>query len=153
VTSVQLTRRGARAVTSVQLTRRYRFPAAHVLANPSFPAQRNQELYGKCANPAGHGHDYGIEVTVEGPVDPRSGRVVEPERLDAIVRARVLERFSHRLLNRDPLFRDRVPTAENIACSIHQELAEPLSRETGVRVVRVRVQETRRNSFVYGDME
>jgi 6-pyruvoyltetrahydropterin/6-carboxytetrahydropterin synthase len=142
-------------VTCVQLTRRYRFPAAHVLAHPSlsFSWAESETTYGRCANPAGHGHDYGIEVTVEGPVDPHSGRVVEPELLDRIVRSRVLERFSHRMLNDDPLFRDRVPTAENIARVVHQRVAEPVSAETGARLVRVRVEETRRNSFVYGEME
>ncbi len=137
----------------VRLTRRYRFPAAHVLAHPSFSAPQNERTYGKCANPAGHGHDYGIEVTVEEPVDARTGRVVEPELLDRIVEARVLERFSHRMLNDDPLFRDQVPTAENIARVIHQRVAGPVADETDACVVRVRVEETRRNSFIYGDME
>jgi 6-pyruvoyltetrahydropterin/6-carboxytetrahydropterin synthase len=137
----------------VRLTRRYRFPAAHVLAHPSFSEAENQRVYGKCANPGGHGHDYGVEVTVEGPVDPATGRVLEPEQLDRIFAARVLERFSHRLLNDDPLFAERVPTAENVARAIHQRIAEPVAARGPARVVRVRVQETRRNSFVYGEME
>ncbi len=137
----------------VRLTRRYRFPAAHVLAHPAFSAAENRRIYGKCANPAGHGHDYGIEVSVEGPVDPRTGRVVEPGRLDGIVAARVLERFSHRLLNADPLFAGRVPTAENVARAIYERLAEPVAAGSAARVVEVRVQETRRNSFAYGEVE
>jgi 6-pyruvoyltetrahydropterin/6-carboxytetrahydropterin synthase len=140
-------------MTCVQLTRRYRFPAAHVLAHPSFSTEQNERTYGKCANPAGHGHDYGVEVTVEGPVDARTGRILEPGHLDCIVEARVLERFSHRMLNDDPLFRDQVPTAENLARVIHQRVAGPVADESGARVVRVRVEETRRNSFVYGEME
>lgn len=140
-------------MTELTLTRCYRFPAAHVLARPDFSPEKNERVYGKCANPGGHGHDYGLEITVAGPVDPRTGRIVEPERLDRIVSERVLERFSHRLLNDDPLFREVVPTAENVARTIHDRVAEPLARESAARLVRVRVRETRRNSFVYGDLE
>ena len=71
----------------ISLTRRYALPAAHVLAHPSLSAKENDRIYGKCANPLGHGHDYGLEVSVSGPIDPLSGRIVDPEVLDAIVEA------------------------------------------------------------------
>ena len=132
----------------ISVTRRYRFPAAHVLRSAELSDAENEAVYGKCANPNGHGHDYGLEVTVTGPVDPRSGEIVAPGRLDAIVRERALERFGYRLLNDDPCFRAAVPTAENLAIVIHRELAEPVARE-GARLRRVRVIETRRNSFEY----
>jgi 6-pyruvoyltetrahydropterin/6-carboxytetrahydropterin synthase len=135
------------------LTRRYRFPAAHVLAQPTLTLERNREIYGKCANPAGHGHNYGIEVTVTGPLDPRSGRIIDPEQLDAIFESRVSSRFGHRSLNADPAFAQRVPTAENLAQVIHAELAPAIERAGTARLARVRVIETRRNSFVYGEME
>ena len=135
----------------IEVTRRYRFAAAHVLRHPSFSDARNEEVYGKCANPGGHGHDYGVEVTVGGPVDPRSGRIADPDDLDAIFDEQVAERFAHRLLNDDPLFHERVPTAENIAAAIHGEMSGPIRERTGARLVRIRVIETRRNSFVYGD--
>jgi len=135
------------------LTRRYRFPAAHVLAHPSFTAEQNLATYGKCANPAGHGHNYGIEVTVTGPLDPRSGCIIAPEQLDAIFERRVALRFGHRMLNADPAFAQRVPTAENLAQVIHAELAPEIERASTARLTRVRVVETRRNSFVYGEME
>ena len=135
----------------ISLTRRYGFPAAHVLAHPSFSPAENERVYGKCANPAGHGHDYGLEVTVSGEVDPRSGRIVERDALDALVGTRVLDRFSHRMLNDDPAFGERVPTAENIAAVIHDELEAPVA-DLGARLLRVRIRETRRNSFVYGDL-
>jgi 6-pyruvoyltetrahydropterin/6-carboxytetrahydropterin synthase len=134
------------------LTRRYRFPAAHVLARRDFTPERNLSTYGKCANPAGHGHNYGIEVTVTGPLDPRSGRIIEPEALDAIFESRVAARFAHRMLNDDPAFAERVPTGENLALVIHAELAPALERAGSARLARVRVVETRRNSFVYGDL-
>ena len=135
------------------VTRRYRFPAAHVLAHPSFTPDENRMIYGKCANPAGHGHNYGIEVTETGPLDPRSGRIIDPEQLDAIFERSVAARFGHRMLNADPAFAGRVPTAENLAQVIHAELAPAIERAGTARLTRVRVVETRRNSFVYGEME
>ncbi len=134
----------------IALTRRYHFPAAHVLAREDFSNEENDRVYGKCANPAGHGHDYGLEVTVTGAVDPRSGRIAGREALDALVEERVLERFGHRMLNDDPVFEQLVPTAENIVSVIHGQLEAPLA-EVGARLLRVRLQETRRNSFLYGD--
>jgi 6-pyruvoyltetrahydropterin/6-carboxytetrahydropterin synthase len=136
----------------IALTRRYGFAAAHVLAHPSLSAGENARIYGRCANPAGHGHDYGLEVTVTGAVDPASGRLVDRQRLDALVEERVLSRFRYRLLNDDPAFRDRVPTAENIAAVIHHELEAGLAGRTGARLLRVRLHETRKNSFVYGEL-
>jgi 6-pyruvoyltetrahydropterin/6-carboxytetrahydropterin synthase len=137
----------------ISLTRRYPLPAAHVLTHPSLSAEQNDRIYGKCANPAGHGHDYGIEITVTGPVDPVTGRIIEPDALDEIVRDRVLSRFAYRRLNDDPAFVNLVPTAENIAVVIHDQLAECVAARDGARLVGVRVCETRRNSFAYGEME
>ena len=135
----------------VSLTRRYRFAAAHVLRSPELSDAENERVFGKCANPNGHGHDYGLEVTVTGPVDPRSGMILAPDRLDGLVQERVLQRLGHRLLNRDPWFRSAVPTAENIAVVIQDELAEALAAESLARVARVRLVETRRNHFECGD--
>jgi 6-pyruvoyltetrahydropterin/6-carboxytetrahydropterin synthase len=139
----------------ISLTRRYRLPAAHVLALPDAPEAENRRIYGKCANPAGHGHDYGFEVTVAGPVDERSGRVIDPGRLDALFEERVARPLAHRMLNELPLFAGRglVPTAENVARVAFEELAGPVAGCGAARLVRVRVVETRRNSFVYGEME
>jgi 6-pyruvoyltetrahydropterin/6-carboxytetrahydropterin synthase len=133
------------------MTRRYRFPAAHVLRRADYSEVENQRVYGKCANPNGHGHDYALEITVSGPVDPATGRVLEPTRLDELVERTLLRRFSHRLLNEDPLFAELVPTAENIARAAHALLREPVSAG-GVRLRRVRVRETRNNTFDYGDL-
>jgi 6-pyruvoyltetrahydropterin/6-carboxytetrahydropterin synthase len=136
----------------IALTRRYEFPAAHVLAHPSFSEAENRRIYGKCANPNGHGHNYGIEVTVSGAVDERSGRIALPADLDAIFDERVRARFAYRNFNDDAAFADLVPTAENIARVVHDELAAAIAERTGARLVRVRIQETRKNSFVYGAM-
>jgi 6-pyruvoyltetrahydropterin/6-carboxytetrahydropterin synthase len=134
------------------LTRRYRLPAAHVLAHASFTPEENRRIYGKCANPAGHGHNYAVEVSVTGPLDPHSGRIIDPDALDAIFERRIAGRFGHRLLNDDPAFERCVPTGENLARVIHAELAPAIERAGTARLARVRVVETRRNSFVYGDM-
>jgi 6-pyruvoyltetrahydropterin/6-carboxytetrahydropterin synthase len=133
----------------IVVTRRYRFPAAHVLASPALSDAENERVYGKCANPRGHGHDYGLEVSVRGPVDPRTGWVIPPDRLDALVRERVLARFDHRLLNDDPAFRTSVPTAENVARVSHDELAGAIRAEGSARLAGVRLVETPRNSFEY----
>lgn len=135
----------------IQLTRRYRFPAAHVLRQPSLSDAENERIYGKCAHPSGHGHDYGVEVTVTGPVDAATGSIVSPALLDEIVGEHVLAPFSHSLLNQLDPFRDLVPTAENIARVLYQTIAPALARRTGARLVRIGVVETRRNRFEYGD--
>ena len=136
----------------IRLTRRYAFPAAHVLAHDSLSPEENFRVFGKCANPGGHGHNYGVEVTVTGPVQEETGELMSREGLDRIVRERVLERFSHRMLNDDPLFEQRVPTAENIARTIYERLEDSVAREGSARLVNIRVLETRKNAFAYGEM-
>jgi 6-pyruvoyltetrahydropterin/6-carboxytetrahydropterin synthase len=136
----------------IALTRRYRFPAAHVLRSAELSDADNERVYGKCANPAGHGHDYGLEITVAGDVDPATGQVFARDRLDALVGERVLARFGHTLLNDDPVFDARVPTAENIALAIESELAPAIAAERpGANLLRVRLEETRKNSFETGE--
>jgi len=137
----------------IELTRRYEFPAAHLLSQPSFSEEENRRGYGKCANPNGHGHDYGVDITVTGPVEPVSGRIIDVRLLDAIVQERILDRFAHRYLNDDAAFLELVPTAENISRVIHEELAPVIRAHSTARLVRVRLRETRKNSFVYGAME
>jgi 6-pyruvoyltetrahydropterin/6-carboxytetrahydropterin synthase len=134
----------------IELTRCYRFPAAHLLAQEDLSQAENEQLYGKCANPAGHGHNYELEVTVTGPIDERTGEVMSRDRLDAMVDQQVLARFAHRMLNDDELFAECVPTAENIARVVYDRLEAPVSAAGGARLARVRVLETRKNTFVYG---
>jgi 6-pyruvoyltetrahydropterin/6-carboxytetrahydropterin synthase len=136
----------------MELTRRYSFPAAHILCHDSFTPEENRRVFGKCTNPGGHGHNYGLEVTVAGPIDERSGELMSRERLDAVVDRLVLQRFGHRLLNDDEFFRDRVPTAENIAGAIFAQLEGPIAQAGSARLRRVRVLETRKNAFIYGEL-
>lgn len=136
----------------ISVTRRYRFSAAHALRRDDWTEDRNEAVYGKCANPAGHGHDYGLEVTVSGAVDRHSGRIVDPVVLDRLVDEHVLARFADRRLNDVSTFEDLVPTAENIAIAAHGLLEGPVADATGARLRRVRLRETAKNTFDYGDL-
>jgi len=108
--------------------------------------EENVQIYGKCANANGHGHDYGLEVTVTGSVDPETGQLLPIEALDAIVEDRVLGGFRFGLLNHHPLFSDLVPTAENIAKIVFRELRQRIGEErAGLSLRRVRLRETCRN--------
>ena len=151
----------------VHLTRRYRLSAAHRLHNEALSAEENARLYGKCNNPRGHGHDYAVEVTVAGEVDPRTGWVIDLGLLDRLVEREVLDRFDYKHLNFDvESFRSRTPTTENLCIEIYTRLAPNFpvwstgpgdspggpSREDstpGARLERVRVEETRSNFFEY----
>lgn len=136
----------------IAVTHRYGFPAAHVLAHPSLSEPENRRIYGKCANPHGHGHDYGLEVTVAGEPDAHSGHVIDPSCLERIVREVVLDRFAHRTLNDDALFDGRVPTAENLALVVYERLRGRIAAACTGRLLRVRIVETSRNAFVCGEM-
>ena len=131
----------------VRLTKRVQFSAAHRLYSPELSDEENRRLYGKCANPGGHGHNYTLEVTIEGEIDPRTGMVVNFAQLSETIRAEVLDRFDHRNLNTEvePM-RGLVPTAENIAVAIWG-LLEPQLKPA--RLVEVRVAETDTNIATY----
>ena len=135
----------------VYLTRRYRFSAGHRLHNDALSAEQNRGLYGKCNNPNGHGHNYTLEVTVKGAVDPKSGFVVDLKQLKDVISREVLDAFDHRFLNKEvPEFLTRIPTTENLAVTIWQRLAPKLK---AAQLHRVRVYETP-DLFVdvYGDV-
>jgi 6-pyruvoyltetrahydropterin/6-carboxytetrahydropterin synthase len=147
----------------VHLTRRYRISAAHRLHNPALSNAENARLYGKCNNPRGHGHDYALEVTVCGRVDPATGMVMDLSLLDEIVQREVLDRFDHKHLNLDVQnFHNRVTTTENFCLEIYNLLARcfplwrggasnsmPENSGMAVRLEKVRVEETRSNFFEY----
>jgi 6-pyruvoyltetrahydropterin/6-carboxytetrahydropterin synthase len=135
----------------IRVTRRYRFPAAHVLSNPAFSDEKNQAIFGKCANPAGHGHNYGVEVSVTGEIDPQTGQVMPVELLDRLVDDLVLQPMSHRFLNDLDAFRGKVPTAEVIARVVYDLLAPEVVARGHARLARVRIVETSRNTAEYGE--
>ncbi len=129
----------------MRLTRRYRFSASHRLNSAALTPGENARLYGKCNNPFGHGHDYVLDVSVEGPMDV-SGQIVDRGALDALVQERVLEHVDHRNLNCDlPELQGQVATTENLAFAIERMLAHDWALPA--RLARVRISETARNTF------
>jgi 6-pyruvoyltetrahydropterin/6-carboxytetrahydropterin synthase len=133
----------------VRVTRKYRFSASHRLHTPALPDARNAELYGKCNNPFGHGHDYTVHVSVSGEIHPVTGRVINPGELDRYVRERVLDGFDHRDMNADiDEFRSIVPTTENLALVIDRRLRDEWDgRFGGASLDSIRIEETPRNTF------
>lgn len=131
----------------MKLTRRYRFSASHRLHAEALSEEANRATYGKCNNPYGHGHNYIVEVTVEGPVDVRTGRVVDVPRLDEVVQKEIIGRYDHRNLNEQVEdLANKVPTSEVVAEAIHARLAQNWPVGSPV-LARVRVWETRNNIF------
>lgn len=122
------------------------FSAAHRLALPQLTLEQNSEIYGKCARTNGHGHNYHLEVTVKGELDPRTGMIVDLGALQAAIDNYVVEPFDHTFLNKDiPYFAEVVPTAENIAIHIRNLLQQPI-RELGVVLHKVKLIESPNNS-------
>ena len=124
--------------------RRYLVSASHRLHTDALSAAENRTAYGKCNNPQGHGHNYVVEVLVGGEVDAQTGMVIDLVDLDAVVKARVIERFDHANLNLDPLFARRVPTTENFCRAVFSLLQDALP--PGL-LEHVRVEETENNFF------
>lgn len=109
----------------IRLTRRYRFSASHRLHAAGLSEEENRELYGKCNNPFGHGHNYVLDVSVAGPVEACSGMVVRVADLDCMVQERVIRALDHRNLNVEvPEFESMAPTTESLALVIGRRLRE-----------------------------
>lgn len=128
------------------LTRRYWFSASHRLHSDDMSAEENQQVYGKCNNPYGHGHNYALEVTVAGQVDTRTGMICNLVDLDSFVQEKILERFDHQNLNTLSDFQGVVPTTENLCVAVYGILEREF-RHAGVD--KIRVEETMLNSFEY----
>ncbi len=135
------------------LSIRTHFAAAHRLARPELSQQENEAIYGKCARPHGHGHNYLLDVTVRGAIDTRTGMVCDLAALQRLVDDLVVEPFDHTFLNKDVAhFAATVPTAENIALHIADLLSAPVA-ELGARLHRVRLQESPNNAAeVYAEV-
>ena len=135
-----------RRALKLSLTRRYRFAASHRLHRPNFSESENQRVYGKCSSPYGHGHNYSLEVTVTGAVDPETGMVANLGELDPFVEREVVEAFDHKYLNEEvPEFSKEVPTAENVCREIYRRL----KKFPAAHLERVRLEETSKNSFEF----
>lgn len=124
------------------ITRRVEFSASHICRNPNLTDEENAAIYGSAANKHGHGHNFAVEVTLEGEPDPVTGMVFDLKRLKEILNREVVEPFDHRFLNFEVPPFDRVaPTPENLAVEIWKRVAPTLT-ESGTRLHSVRVHET-----------
>ncbi len=129
------------------VTAKLDFSAAHRLTNPTKDAEWNRRVYGKCDNPSGHGHNYVLEVSVEGAIDPETGMVIDLKRLKDIMREKVVNRVDHTNLNVDVDFlRGIIPTAENLVKAFWEQLSPAIVEG---RLRRVVLHETERNSATY----
>jgi 6-pyruvoyltetrahydropterin/6-carboxytetrahydropterin synthase len=128
------------------LNRRYLFSASHRLHSETMSPEENQATYGKCNNPHGHGHNYTLEVTVSGQVDPSTGMICNLVDLDACVEREVLTRYNLENLNTMQEFTVTVPTTENLCIQIFDILQRGFAH---AHLERVRLEETMMNSFEY----
>ena len=127
------------------LSRRYHFSASHRLHTDAYDAAKNQAVFGKCNNPYGHGHNYTVQVTFSGQVDPATGMVCNLADLDAFAQTNLLARFDHTNLNTLDCFRNKVSTTENLNIEIYRIFL----RFPAAHLERVHVDETSNNSFDY----
>lgn len=131
----------------VTVTRRLRFNAAHRVHNPLLSDEENTALFGKCNHPNWHGHNYVLDVSVTGPIDPTSGYVMDLGRLKAVVEERVIEQLDHRNLNVDvPFLSGMNPTSENLVVACWREIAPLVAPAT---LTRLRLWETENNYVEY----
>src|ERR1700742_4577247 len=127
------------------LGRRYHFSASHRLHTGAYDAAKNQAVFGKCNNPHGHGHNYTVQVTFSGQVDPATGMVCNLADLDAFAQTNLLARFDHKNLNTLDCFANKVSTTENLNIEIYRIF----QRFTAAHLENVHVEETSNNSFDY----
>jgi 6-pyruvoyltetrahydropterin/6-carboxytetrahydropterin synthase len=127
------------------LSRRYHFSASHRLHSKAYDAARNRAVFGKCNNPHGHGHNYTVQVTLSGQVDPVTGMVCDLGELDAFAQTYLLARFDHTNLNTLDCFSNKVSTTENLSMEIYRIFRD----FPAAHLERVHVEETSNNSFDY----
>src|SRR6185503_19977159 len=127
------------------LSRRYHLSASHRLHSEAYDAERNREIFGKCNNPHGHGHNYTVQVTVSGEVDPETGMVCNLADLDAFAQTNLIDRFDHTNLKTLDCFLESVSTTENLSMAIYRIFRN----FTADHLERVHVEETSNNSFDY----
>ena len=131
----------------VYVTRRATFSASHRLYNPAFSDEKNFEIFDKCANPNGHGHNYVLEVTVGGEPIKDTGYVIDLSKLKQIIKSEILDKVDHKHLNHDVAFMQGIiPTAENIVKAFWNILQPKITEGT---LISLRLQETENNSVEY----
>lgn len=133
----------------VHVIRRERFNAAHRLFNPSWSNEKNEAIFGKCANKNWHGHNYTLFVNVVGEVDEETGYVIDLKKLSEIIKVRIIDKMDHKNLNLEVDFmNDKITTAENIAIKIYEELEKDI-QSTGNNLYSVKLYETENNYVEY----
>src|SRR5271156_7060715 len=127
------------------LTRRYHFSASHRLHTDAYDADRNHAVFGKCNNPHGHGHNYTVQITLSGQVDPATGMVCNLADLDSFAQTNLLSRFDHTNLNTLDAFANRVSTTENLSIEVYRIF----QNFPAAHLERVHIEETSNNTFDY----
>lgn len=131
----------------MKVSRRATFNAAHRLFRPDWTNEKNVEIFGKCSNPNFHGHNYVLEVVLDGEIDPETGYVIDLKIVKDAIKSEIDERFDHRNLNLDcPEFKDLNPTAENIAVVIWNLLRAKLPMHLALTI---KLWETENNCVEY----
>ncbi|MGI9625546.1 MAG: 6-pyruvoyl trahydropterin synthase family protein [Longimicrobiales bacterium] len=132
----------------VRVTRHLHFSAAHRLAREDWSDEQNQSVFGDCAHPNWHGHNYELEITVAGPVDPETGFVMDLKALKDLVNARVIDDLDHKNLNLDvPWLSEVLPSTENVVVKIWERLAPVIPGEATLS--RLVLRETPRHCAEY----
>ena len=127
------------------LSRRYHFSASHRLHTEAYDSAKNQAVFGKCNNPHGHGHNYTVQVTLSGQLDPATGMVCNLAELDAFAQTNLIDRFDHTNLNTLDCFGNKVSTTENLSIEIYRIFRG----FTAAHLERIHIEETSNNSFDY----
>lgn len=133
----------------IYITRKEHFNAAHKLHNPKWTEEQNNEVFGKCANPNWHGHNYNLFVTVKGEVNPDTGYSVNLKELSVIIRTHITDKLDHKNLNLDvPFLKDIMPSTENVAIAIWKELL-PHVNALNCKLHSIKLFETENNYVEY----
>jgi 6-pyruvoyltetrahydropterin/6-carboxytetrahydropterin synthase len=131
----------------MKVCRRSNFNAAHRLFRPDWSDEKNQTVFGKCNNPNFHGHNYTLEVWIDGEIDPETGYVIDLKIVKDLIKIEIEDRFDHRNLNLDcPEFTSLIPTAENIAVVCYNLLREKMDAKYALTL---RLWETENNIVEY----
>ena len=128
------------------ITRKEHFSSSHTLENPALSKERNQEIFGKCNN--FHGHNYNLEVTLQGIPDPESGYVMDLKVLKQIIHHEILDKVDHKFLNELKMFRGIIPTTENMAIQFWKALEQKVKRDN-VSLYSIKLYETEKNFVEY----
>lgn len=131
----------------IYITRREVFSASHRIYNPELSDEENYRLYGKCSNPNGHGHNYILEVTIAGEVNPKTGYLIDLKKLKSIIRENVIDLLDHKNLNLDVEFlKNKIPTSETIVSEIWKQLVDKIPDG---KLYSVKLYETENNYIEY----